>query len=636
MMSPCVKAAYRLITAAATPFVAAHLLVRQAMGKESSTRLRERWGHATIPRPRGRLVWLHAASLGEGAAALPLIMKILEESPSTNILVTGGSVAADEWRRRAFPGKVIRQFVPVDTPAAVQRFVSHWKPDVGIFVESELWPNLIETSAANGVALALVNARISASSARMWSYPIANRLFRETARHFCAISSQNRRERRRLVALGAPRAAMTHPADLKLVSAASATTRVLDTETIDVKNIIHRHARVDTITDSTRCIGDGDAGASELPKKKLTSSSSSSAPRHHGLEGGEPLWWLATSTHEGEEAACARIHLRLRARFSNMLTCVIVPRHVERAAAVCDELRAPPYLLDVRRFSSERECVPGTIRGNMMEEQEQEREQEREQRENVNIGAGGGGGGGGGGESAATMTGIGMKSGRPVDVPPPSPPPPPLQAQAQPPDVLVIDILGVLPHVYVAARGRPVFVGGSMYPGSKGHNVAEATMAGCAVLVGPHHETFESMINDINGEGGNENDDDDDDDDREEMKKDKHKDKDDDEYKTEAAAETKGSKIASAAAVAVAVGGEVAVRACEVVTSENELCLGVEARLADVDFAAASGEAGTTRTLALQRGVLERLWSALSEARLFSSLVPREEGDRESTERRKI
>ena len=114
-----VKAVYRVITAASTPIVAAHLLVRQALGKESKTRMRERWGYATKPRPFGRLVWLHAASLGEGAAALPLIVKILEESPSTNVLVTGGSVAADDWRRDAFPEKVIRQFVPVDTPRAV-------------------------------------------------------------------------------------------------------------------------------------------------------------------------------------------------------------------------------------------------------------------------------------------------------------------------------------------------------------------------------------------------------------------------------------------------------------------------------------------------------------------------------------
>lgn len=192
---PYVKAAYRVITAAATPILAAHLLVRQANGKESATRLCERWGHATKRRPRGRLVWLHAASLGEGAAALPLIMKILQELPSTSILVTGGSVAADDWRSHAFPAEVIRQFVPVDTPAAVRRFITHWKPDVGIFVESELWPNLIESSSANGVRLALVNARMSASSAKMWSLPVVNCLFKDTVRNFHVISTQVREKK---------------------------------------------------------------------------------------------------------------------------------------------------------------------------------------------------------------------------------------------------------------------------------------------------------------------------------------------------------------------------------------------------------------------------------------------------------
>jgi 3-deoxy-D-manno-octulosonic-acid transferase len=159
--------AWRLLTWALSP--AAKLLLREraARGKEDLTRLNERLGLAELPRPQGRLVWVHGASVGESLSALPLIEKLLEAGDTT-VLVTSGTVTSAAMMSQRLPAGAIHQFVPLDTPGAVSRFLDHWKPDLGLFVESDLWPNLILAAQARDVKLALVNARISASSAERW------------------------------------------------------------------------------------------------------------------------------------------------------------------------------------------------------------------------------------------------------------------------------------------------------------------------------------------------------------------------------------------------------------------------------------------------------------------------------------
>jgi len=159
--------AWRLLTWALPP--AARLLLRQraSRGKEDWTRVNERLGLAGLPRPEGRLIWIHGASVGESLSALPLIEKLLETA-NTNVLVTSGTVTSAAMMSRRLPSGAVHQFVPLDTPGAVARFLDHWKPDAGLFVESDLWPNLILDAKARGVKLALVNARISARSAERW------------------------------------------------------------------------------------------------------------------------------------------------------------------------------------------------------------------------------------------------------------------------------------------------------------------------------------------------------------------------------------------------------------------------------------------------------------------------------------
>ena len=138
-------------------------------GKEDATRLGERMGRASARRPEGPLVWIHAVSVGESLSHLPLIERLRAERPDLNLVVTSSTRTSAELLARRLPDGVIHQFAPVDAPGAVRRFLEHWRPDLGVFVESELWPNLLHAAHRRGTRLALLGARISARSASGWA-----------------------------------------------------------------------------------------------------------------------------------------------------------------------------------------------------------------------------------------------------------------------------------------------------------------------------------------------------------------------------------------------------------------------------------------------------------------------------------
>jgi 3-deoxy-D-manno-octulosonic-acid transferase len=167
-MSPAPLAAYRLATALAEPFAPLVLTARARRGKEDPARLKERLGRAGQPRPDGPLVWIHGASVGESLSHLPLTRRLLQERPDLNVLVTSGTRTSAELMRQRLPPGALHQYPPVDAPVAVRRFLDHWRPDLGLFVESELWPNLLTAARARGTRLALLGARISEASARRW------------------------------------------------------------------------------------------------------------------------------------------------------------------------------------------------------------------------------------------------------------------------------------------------------------------------------------------------------------------------------------------------------------------------------------------------------------------------------------
>ena len=271
--------AWRLLGMVIQPLAPLLLSQRAARGKEDRARLQERLGLASQQRPAGKLVWVHGASVGESLAALPLIEKLMGKDAGLQVLVTSGTVTSAKMMQARLPQGAIHQFVPLDVPRAVARFLDHWKPDAGLFVESDLWPNLILAAAARGVPLALVNARISARSAANWRR--APRTAEVLLGAFGAVLAQDDEIAARFAALGA------------------------------------RHV---TVAGSLKADAPPlacDAAALESLKAQI---------------GSRPVL-LAAQTHPGEDETVLPAHDMLRARFPDLLT-IIVPRHPERAGDI--------------------------------------------------------------------------------------------------------------------------------------------------------------------------------------------------------------------------------------------------------------------------------------------------------------
>jgi 3-deoxy-D-manno-octulosonic-acid transferase len=266
--------AWRVLTGMASPFARLLLRRRATRDKEDWTRLNERLGMAGLARPPGRLVWIHGASVGESLSALPLIEKLQEHA---SVLVTSGTVTSAAMMGQRLPPGALHQFVPLDMPGAVNRFLDHWKPDAGLFVESDLWPNLILGAAARGVKLALVNARISARSAERWGW--AKGSMARLLSSFDMVLAQDEDGAARFRALGA------------------------------------RNVQV---------VGSLKADALPLPCDE------EALAELRRQIGSRPVL-LAAQTHPGEDETVLPAHDLLRGRFPDLLT-ILVPRHTARAA----------------------------------------------------------------------------------------------------------------------------------------------------------------------------------------------------------------------------------------------------------------------------------------------------------------
>ncbi|MBC7135010.1 MAG: 3-deoxy-D-manno-octulosonic acid transferase [Oceanibaculum nanhaiense] len=272
-------AAYRCIGTAAGPLIETYLGRRLRQGKEDAERLPERRGQASLPRPDGALVWLHAASVGEAASALILIDRLLATRPGLQVLVTTGTVTSAALLRDRLPPAARHQFVPVDRPGWVAAFLDHWRPDLALWVESELWPALIAATAARSIPMVLVNARMSDRSARRWG--ILPGLARAVLGRFDLCLARNAEQAERFRALGARRVEVT--GNLKFAAA-------------------------------------------PLPAAPEARDALRAAVA------GRPFW-LAASTHEGEEQAALDTHRRLAVHRPDLLT-IIVPRHPQRGAEI--------------------------------------------------------------------------------------------------------------------------------------------------------------------------------------------------------------------------------------------------------------------------------------------------------------
>jgi len=205
---------YRAATGLLEPLVPSLLAGRARKGKEDPARIAERLGRAEIARPDGPLVWLHGASVGESLSILPLVERLRAERPEVAVLVTSGTTTSAALLAKRLPAGAIHQYIPVDAPGAARRFIARWKPSLAVFVESELWPNLLLEAKAAGTRLALVSAKLSDRSFKSWSKrPDAAR---KLLSGFDLILAQDARAHERFEALGGQ---VAGEADLKFGAA---------------------------------------------------------------------------------------------------------------------------------------------------------------------------------------------------------------------------------------------------------------------------------------------------------------------------------------------------------------------------------------------------------------------------------
>ena len=275
---------YRTLTGLIRPAAPLFLKTRAMRGKEDLARRGERMGRAALPRPDGRLAWVHAASVGETNAVLPLLQALRARQSDIRFLLTTGTITSAEIAARRLDPLDIHQYVPLDVPDFASRFLDHWQPDLAIFTESEIWPNLLIETARRGIPLSLVNARMSKRSFSRWrrspasSQPLFNR--------FNLVLAQNAMLARRFGELGAR--SVQSVGNLKI-----------------------------------------DAPAPPVDASELQRMTHALSGRPH---------FVAASTHDGEDEIIGNAHKLLANAQQNFCT-IVVPRHPERGGAVVELMR---------------------------------------------------------------------------------------------------------------------------------------------------------------------------------------------------------------------------------------------------------------------------------------------------------
>jgi 3-deoxy-D-manno-octulosonic-acid transferase len=196
------RTAYTLALRAAAPFILMRLWWRGRREPAYRERIGERFGRYA-GRPAKNLVWVHAVSVGEARAAAPLVRALKHALPDHELLLTCTTAAGRETLRQVYGETVTAAYLPYDFPGAVQRFLEHFRPRLGLLMETEIWPNLLAACARHGVPVALANARMSAQSAA--GYARWPSLTGPAFRGLAAVLAQSADDADRLRALGASR-----------------------------------------------------------------------------------------------------------------------------------------------------------------------------------------------------------------------------------------------------------------------------------------------------------------------------------------------------------------------------------------------------------------------------------------------
>ena len=272
---------YRALTIVLSPLIALYVWRRRWRGQEDKIRFAERRGVAEKPRPTGKLLWLHGASVGEAISVLPLVDRLLAMHPNLHILVTTGTVSSATLLEGRLPPRAIHQYVPIDRSGNVRRFLDHWRPDIAVWIESELWPNLIATTDERGIPMFLIQGRLSAQSFQRWA-------------RFAGFAKN---------VIGRFQICLTQ-------------------DEVTAERYRQLGGR------DVQMIGNLKDAAPPLPVNEAELASMAEA------RGTRPSW-VAASTHPGEETIIADAVAILQPRYPDLLT-IVAPRHPTRATEVAN------------------------------------------------------------------------------------------------------------------------------------------------------------------------------------------------------------------------------------------------------------------------------------------------------------
>lgn len=270
---------YQLSSVLALPFLARHSIKKLRKAGIPVHRAHERLGHTTQPSRLGHVIWFRAASVGEAKSVLPLMDHLAQDQPSMQLILTTETATSAKVVTPHLSSRALHQFAPLDGSGPVKRFLDHWRPNLCVLVESELWPNQLDACARRNIPVALVNARLSDTSAQAWRrFPATTRyVLRGIKMAHC--QSQRARDHLRAMGLGFAQQGQ----NLKAVTGL---------KSVDPKQVA--------------------AARTDLENRPV---------------------WVAASTHEGEEKGVLAAHKRLLETFPN-LCLILVPRHPERAQHV--------------------------------------------------------------------------------------------------------------------------------------------------------------------------------------------------------------------------------------------------------------------------------------------------------------
>ena len=275
---------YKFITFFFYPFAPVYLYFRKIRKKEDSIRYKEKLAKINIERGDGFLIWFHVASVGEAMSILPLIAGCIKEKKINRILITSITLSSGKILEKRFNNnpKINHQFLPLDIISLINKFLDHWKPNLSIFIDSEIWPNLILKINEKKIPLLLVNARITKKSFDRWKLVIgfAKNIF---GKFDLCIASNNESENF-LKILGSKN--IKNYGNLKFSNIKN------DIKKLDL-NFLNK-----------------------IKNRKV---------------------WCAASTHPSEEIICAEAHLKIKKNYNNILT-IIIPRHIDRVKAIKEEL----------------------------------------------------------------------------------------------------------------------------------------------------------------------------------------------------------------------------------------------------------------------------------------------------------